>query len=152
MRSARSCARCRGRPTSGSRSSWPMTAPRPATAAVIAAWTSHMPVPLRHVWHEDRGFRLAEIRNRAIEASAGGYCIFLDGDCVARPSFVAAHRALAEPAHFVTGNRILLSQLLSERIRRESLGPERWGLARFFAHRWRGELNRAAPLIRLPLG
>ena len=123
-----------------------------ATSEAVEGWKPRLGVPLRHVWHEDRGFRLAEIRNRAIGASAGGYCIFLDGDCVARPSFVAAHRALAEPAHFVTGNRVLLSRLLSERILRQSLEPERWGLGRFLAHRWRGELNRAAPLIRLPLG
>jgi glycosyltransferase involved in cell wall biosynthesis len=123
-----------------------------ATGEAVQACKPRLGVPLKHVWHEDRGFRLAEIRNRAIGASAGGYCIFLDGDCIARPSFVAAHRALAEPGHFVTGNRILLSRLLSERILREGLEPESWGLGRFVAHRWRGELNRAAPLIRLPLG
>jgi glycosyltransferase involved in cell wall biosynthesis len=123
-----------------------------ATGEAVQAWKPRLGVPLKHVWHEDRGFRLAEIRNRAIGASAGGYCIFLDGDCIARPGFVAAHRALAEPGHFVTGNRILLSRLLSERILREGLEPESWGLGRFVAHRWRGELNRAAPLIRLPLG
>jgi glycosyltransferase involved in cell wall biosynthesis len=123
-----------------------------ATADAVEAWKPRLGVPLKHVWHEDRGFRLAEIRNCAIRASAGGYCIFLDGDCIARPGFVAAHRALAEPAHFVTGNRILLSRLLSERILREGLEPECWSLGRFLAHRWRGELNRAAPLIRLPLG
>ena len=64
-----------------------------ATARVVESW-SHMPVALKHVRHEDRGFRLAEIRNRAILASAGFYCIFLDGDCLVRPNFVAAHRRL----------------------------------------------------------
>ena len=66
-----------------------------------------------HVWHEDRGFRAAEIRNRAILAARGSYCIFLDGDCIARPDFVATHRRLAEPGWFVTGNRILLSRALT---------------------------------------
>jgi glycosyltransferase involved in cell wall biosynthesis len=125
---------------------------RPATAAVVAAWTSHMPVPLKHVWHEDRGFRLAEIRNRAIRASAGTYCIFLDGDCMARPDYVAAHRGLAEPGYFVTGNRVLLSPALSERVLAGGLEPEIWGLEHFLARRWRGDVNRFAPLIGLPLG
>jgi glycosyltransferase involved in cell wall biosynthesis len=125
---------------------------RPATAAVVAAWTSHMPVPLKHVWHEDRGFRLAEIRNRAIRASAGTYCIFLDGDCMARPDYVAAHRGLAEPGYFVTGNRVLLSPALSERVLAGGLEPESWGLENFLARRWRGDVNRFAPLIGLPLG
>ena len=51
---------------------------------------------LAHVWHEHQNFRAAEIRNRAILASSGEICIFLDGDCLALPGFIAAHRALAE--------------------------------------------------------
>jgi glycosyltransferase involved in cell wall biosynthesis len=125
---------------------------RPATAGLIESWKSRMPVPLRHVWHEDRGFRLAEIRNRAILACTGGYCIFLDGDCIARRDFIAAHRRLAERRCFVTGNRVLLSQRLSKRILSEKLEPERWSLKRLIATRWQGDINRAAPLIRLPLG
>ncbi len=125
---------------------------RPATAAVVAAWTSRMPVPLKHVWHEDRGFRLAEIRNRAIRASAGAYCIFLDGDCIARPDCVAAHRRLAEPGYFVTGNRVLLSAASSERILADELEPESWGLVHFLTQGWRGDVNRVAPLVALPLG
>jgi glycosyltransferase involved in cell wall biosynthesis len=123
---------------------------RPATMAVIATWMSRM--RLKRVWHEDRGFRLAEIRNRAIRASAGTYCIFLDGDCMARPNFVAAHRALAEPGYFVTGNRVLLSPALSQRILAGELEPECWRLERFLAQRWRGNINRVAPLIGFPLG
>ena len=45
----------------------------------------------------DRGFRAAEIRNRAILTARGTYCIFLDRDCIVRPDFVATHRHLAEP-------------------------------------------------------
>ena len=125
---------------------------RPATAAVVAAWTSRMPVPLKHVWHEDRGFRVAEIRNRAIRASAGTYCIFLDGDCMARPDYVAAHRRLAEPGYFVTGNRVLLSPAWSERVLAGGLEPESSGLEHFLARRWRRDVNRFSPLIGLPLG
>src|ERR1700694_5967991 len=125
---------------------------RPATAAAIAAWTSRMPVPLKHVWHEDRGFRIAEIRNRAIRASAGSYCIFLDGDCIARPDFVAAHRRLAEPGCFVTGNRILLSRELTERLLRGGVGPGRWGFADWVTERAQRNVNRFAPLLDLPLG
>ncbi len=124
----------------------------PATAQVIREWASRMPAPLKHVWHEDRGFRLAEIRNRAIRASEGRYCIFLDGDCLARPGFVAAHRRLAEPGRFVTGNRLLLSQRLTRRILAEGLEAESWRLARWIACRTRGDINRLAPLLSLPLG
>jgi glycosyltransferase involved in cell wall biosynthesis len=125
---------------------------RPATARVVETWRERMPERLRHVWQEDRGFRAAEARNRAIAASAGNYCIFLDGDCIARPDFVAAHRRLAEPGYFVTGNRVLLSPALSERILAGGLEPESWRLGQLLAQRQSGNLNRVAPLIGLPLG
>ena len=123
-----------------------------ATARVVSDWATRMPVRVRHVWHPDQGFRLAEIRNRAIRASAGAYCVFLDGDCITRSDFVAAHRRLAEPGWFVTGNRILLSRELTERILRAGLEPEQWRLAEWLGERARRQVNRFAPLLDLPLG
>jgi len=123
-----------------------------ATARVVGDWATRMPVPLRHVWHADHGFRLAEIRNRAIRASAGAYCVFLDGDCITRSDFVAGHRRLAERGWFVTGNRILLSSELTERILRVGLEPEQWRLAEWLAERANRHVNRFAPLLDLPLG
>ena len=124
----------------------------PATAALVDAWQGKVGRRLAHVWHEDRGFRAAEIRNRAILAARGSYCIFLDGDCIARPDFVAIHRRLAAPCAFVTGNRVLLSAELTARVLREGLTPERWSLARWLAERVRSGVNRLAPLLHLPLG
>lgn len=124
----------------------------PATRRVIDACSSPPPFPIKHVWHEDRGFRLAEIRNRAILQSGGDYCIFLDGDCIPPAGFVAAHRRLAEPGWFVAGNRALLSPALSARVESERLTPERWGALRWVGARLRGEVNRLAPLVALPLG
>jgi glycosyltransferase involved in cell wall biosynthesis len=125
---------------------------RPATTSTVESFVARMPVALKHVWHEDRGFRVAEIKNRAIRAASGRYCVFVDGDCIARADFVAAHRRLAEAGRFVTGNRVLLSRGLSERILSSGLEPECWGLGHFLAGRWRGAVNRVAPLVRLPLG
>jgi glycosyltransferase involved in cell wall biosynthesis len=124
----------------------------PATARVVRDWAARNTLPIKHVWHEDRGFRLAEIRNRGIRASSGAYIVFIDGDCIARPDFVAKHRRLAEPCWFVTGTRILLSHELTDRILHEGLEPELWGLARFLAHRLRHHFNRVAPLLALRLG
>jgi glycosyltransferase involved in cell wall biosynthesis len=124
----------------------------PVTGAVIETWKAKLAVPLVHVWQEDRGFRLAEIRNRAIAASAGGYLVFLDGDCIAPSRFVAAHRALAEPSCFVAGNRALMSRTLTEEVLTNDLEPERWGPAAWARRRARGDVNRLLPLISLPLG
>ena len=124
----------------------------PDTAALIEDWKGQLGAPLRHVWHEHRDFRAGEIRNRGILASRGRYCIFLDGDCIAGPDFVARHRALAEPGWFVTGNRVLLTQRLTAAVLREHLEPERWGLRDWIGQRFTGGLNRLAPVLNLPLG
>jgi glycosyltransferase involved in cell wall biosynthesis len=122
----------------------------PATAGVVRKWAGKAPVPVRHVWHEDRGFRLADIRNRGILASAGAYVAFVDGDCIARPGFVAAHRRLAEAGWFVSGTRVLLSQDLTNRILHHGLEPECWTLTDWLVRRWRHEINRVTPLVDLP--
>ena len=123
-----------------------------ATAKLVDAWKARLSCRLDHVWHADRGFRAAEIRNRAILAARGTYCVFLDGDCIVRPDFIATHRRLAEPGWFVTGNRVLLSAELTTEVLREKLNPESWGFGRWFAERWRGGVNRLSALLHLPLG
>jgi glycosyltransferase involved in cell wall biosynthesis len=124
----------------------------PRTRALIAAWVANSAVRLEHVWQEDRGFRAGEARNRAVLASRGDYCVFLDGDCIPRPDFVAVHRALAEPGWFVTGNRVLMSRELTERVLAEASEIERWSLSAFTALRRHRKINRLAPLLSLPLG
>jgi glycosyltransferase involved in cell wall biosynthesis len=128
----------------------------PVTAATIAGWQSALAVPVKHAWQTHRGFRAGEARNRAILASGGALCVFLDGDCVPRPTFVARHRGLAEPGWFVTGNRILLSPGLTAASLAE--GPQtdtdvtKWSLAQIVARRAQGDLNRILPALTLPLG
>jgi glycosyltransferase involved in cell wall biosynthesis len=123
-----------------------------ATKRLIEEWKSRFGGRLTHVWQPDEGFRLAEIRNRAILAATGDYCIFLDGDCIARRNFVATHRALAQPGWFVTGNRLLMSRALSERILRGKFEPENWTLGAWWRARRTGEIRRLAPLAVMPLG
>ncbi len=125
---------------------------RPDTAAVVKTWQGRCGRRVVHVWHPDDGFRLAAIRNHAIVAAQGAYRVFLDGDCLARGDFVAAHRALAEPGWFVTGNRVLLSRALTARVLRENLTAECWTMAQWLASRFGCGINRLAPLVALPLG
>jgi glycosyltransferase involved in cell wall biosynthesis len=99
------------------------------------------------VWHPHDGFRAAAIRNRAVEASRGDYLVFLDGDCVPRPSFVERHLALGEPGWFVAGNRALLSeQATSGFLTSGGRLPGYWLLSRL-----RGDINRIGPLLTLPI-
>lgn len=124
----------------------------PETAEVIKNWKERIGVPLKHAWHQHQGFRGSEIRNRAIRISAGKYCIFLDGDCLARDDFVATHRKLAEAGWFVAGNRILLSPKLTAKVLAEGVTAEAWDLATLSRERLAGGVNRLLPALRLPLG
>lgn len=124
----------------------------PPTAAMVETWTPKLGVPLAHVWHGHSGFRAAEIRNRALAVARGTYCIFLDGDCIARPDFVAVHRRLAEPGWFVSGNRVLMSEMLTEFSLARAQEPERWTFIAWCGLRFHKGINRLMPLLRLPLG
>ena len=124
----------------------------PATAELVEVWKANVGHRVVHVWHPDDGFRAAEIRNRAVLASAGWYCIFLDGDCIVRPDFIAVHRGLSEQGAFVTGNRILLSHDLTKKVLRKKMSPETWKFSRWLSERRRGGVNRLSALLHLPLG
>jgi glycosyltransferase involved in cell wall biosynthesis len=124
----------------------------PDTASVIESWTSRLTIPIKHVWQQHQGFRGAEIRNRGITVSAGAYCVFLDGDCLAPADFLANHRRLAEPGWFVAGNRILLSAKLTEAVLAGSLPAETWHFSELVSRRVRGGVNRLLPALRVPFG
>lgn len=79
------------------------------TGALVAGYEG-----VKHVWHKDEGFRLAQIRNRALLSAAGDWIVFLDGDCICPPHFVAQHQRLACAESIVAGNRRLLSPTESE--------------------------------------
>ena len=89
---------------------------RDDTRAVIDRERSRLPVPLVHVWHEDTGFRLAAIRNKAIAAARGDYILQIDGDILLHPGFVQAHAAFARPGSWVQGSRALLERPITERL------------------------------------
>lgn len=81
----------------------------PETATVIEAFrAAHPGIMLRHVWHEDTGFRKAAILNRAIASSDADFLIFIDGDVMIHPGFVARHIALARPDRWSSGSLIRL--------------------------------------------
>jgi glycosyltransferase involved in cell wall biosynthesis len=88
----------------------------PATTAVVAAWRRNLQVPLRHVWQEDRGFRLARSRNAALAIARGDYIVLVDGDMVLHPRFIEDHMHCARPDCFIQGARPQLSPAASARL------------------------------------
>lgn len=86
------------------------------TKNVIKKHKEDFPVLITHIWHQDNGFRLSEIRNKAIINSKYEYIIQIDGDVVLHPYFIKDHKELAQKNCFVTGSRVLLMPKLTKEI------------------------------------
>jgi glycosyltransferase involved in cell wall biosynthesis len=86
------------------------------TREAVAALQARSPVPMKHVWQEDIGFRAARARNLGTLAAQGDYIIFIDGDCVPQKDFIANHRRLSKRGYVVTGSRVLLSEDYTRRL------------------------------------
>ena len=120
------------------------------TRALVEELCARSPVPMRHVWQPDDGFRLAESRNNGILAATGDYIVTLDGDCVPQHDFIARHRALAEPGYMVTGSRILLSEAFSKRVLFDAIDLQSLSVGEILRYRLQG-LGKAAQLLaKLP--
>ncbi len=91
------------------------------TRDLIAGFAEESDFPIRHIWHEDLGYRRSIILNAAILASRGEYLVFSDGDCIPRRDFVAVHMGLRKPGHFLSGGSVYLSMEVSETIGKEDV-------------------------------
>jgi len=121
----------------------------PETTSVIKKYQARASFKISHVWQEDRGFRAAAARNRALAEIDARYVIFTDGDCVPMPDFVAQHRQLAELGWFVTGNRVLLSSGFTKKVLKDTLPIYNWSWLQWLAIWAKRDINRLLPLLRL---
>ncbi len=68
------------------------------TRLVRDRFRNDFPVPLLHVWQEDKGYRRSAILNKALrKVDSKNYVIFIDGDIILHHHFIADHARLAEP-------------------------------------------------------
>ena len=121
------------------------------TRQAVAALQARAPLPVRHVWQEDKGFRAARARNLGTLAANGNYIVFLDGDCVPQRNFISQHRKLAQRGHLVSGSRVLLSEAATRRTLEQHLDLQRLSVAEKLRWRLGGDLNKVVQLmITLP--
>lgn len=115
------------------------------TRETFENWGKQQPFRTVHVWQPHEGFRRARILNQAIARAQGDYLVFLDGDTVPHPRFIADHLALARPGAFIQGHRALLKEKAA-----------RWfGTGGFAADRrrafWTGQLEGLKHSYRWPV-
>lgn len=85
----------------------------PATQAVITSFIAASLVPTRLVAQPHEGFRVARLRNLAIGATPLEYLVFIDGDMVLHPEFIADHARTARPGSYTQGIRVLADARLT---------------------------------------
>jgi glycosyltransferase involved in cell wall biosynthesis len=105
---------------------------------------------IRHVWHEDIGFRKCRILNRAIVETRAEYLIFTDGDCIPHPQFVAGHVRLAHPGHFVSGGCVRLSDVTTRAIAAQDVLDGKVFDARWLQAQGESSLNLRKLLLSSP--
>lgn len=94
---------------------------KPSTKALIESYAKNYPVPVRHLWHEDLGYRRQEILNVAIMEAAHEYIIMTDGDCIPRKDFVEIHAQQAEKGKFLSGGYCKLPMKTSKVITKDDI-------------------------------
>ena len=86
------------------------------TANVIKEFSNKFKLKIIHSWQEDKGFRAAMSRNKAIAKAKNEYIIMIDGDMILHPNFIKDHVCFAKHNSFVQGMRAKLSEKKSNDI------------------------------------
>lgn len=114
------------------------------TSELVRRFIEKSPIPIVHIWQEDKGFRLAAIRNRSVAAAKGDYIIQIDGDIMLHRDFVKDHKEAAKKGFYIKGNRVRLDRKLTEDICRT-------GRSRVILPWEKGIMSGRAKGLRMPL-
>lgn len=74
------------------------------------------PFPIKHVCHEDKGFRKNKILNEALRIAQGEYMIFIDGDCLLHKRFIEEHVKHQKPDVCLFGRRAMLDRKTTDKL------------------------------------
>ncbi len=113
-----------------------------STKAVVDEFARSCSVPVEHVWHEDKGFRLAAIRNKAVAAAREDYIIQIDGDVICPAHFVEDHLSVARRGCQVNGGRAMLDSRITEHLLQGTLKKLHW---------WSCGVGNRMNALRIPL-
>ena len=92
------------------------------TEKLITNYQESSSLNIIYSWQEDKGFRAAKSRNKAIAISNFEYIVLVDGDMILHPKFIQDHLDNAEPGYFIQGTRVLLTQKRTQQALNNSTG------------------------------
>jgi glycosyltransferase involved in cell wall biosynthesis len=126
----------------------------PDTRDLIASFSARATVPVRAVSQPHEGFRLTRLRNLGIAATAVDYLVFIDGDMLLHPEFIADHVACARRGCFTQGVRVRADAgLTHELIADPATAARLWSPRPWSPGLWSAGLGglRRAYLLRSPV-
>ncbi|RYF91627.1 MAG: glycosyltransferase [Chitinophagaceae bacterium] len=84
------------------------------TLEFLSVWRERCSFPLKHLHQPDAGFRKCRALNLSIKAAESDLLIFIDGDCVPHPKFVAEYINCKAPHRVLYGRRVMLGEAISK--------------------------------------
>jgi glycosyltransferase involved in cell wall biosynthesis len=90
------------------------------------------PFRIKHIWHEDLGWRKNIILNKAVVAAEAEYVVFIDGDCLLEKHFLEDHYNSRKMGEVITGRRVLLTQNITDTLLNSSLNTFNFKFKLFF--------------------
>jgi len=88
----------------------------PSTRKVVDDFIARTSVPTRVVSQPHSGFRVTRLRNLAIAATAMEYLVFIDGDMLLHPEFIADHARICRRGFYTQGVRTHADAAQTERL------------------------------------
>ena len=116
---------------------------RSETKNFIIGLQKNFPCKLKHVWQEDKGFRLSKSRNKSIALAKYEYIIVIDGDMLLHKDFIKDHVKVAKKNTYIQGSRALLQEKYTIKTLKENF----FSKPPFFSNASKNKGN----LIRSPL-
>src|SRR6478609_6936526 len=88
----------------------------PSTREVVDDFIAHTSAPTRRVSQPHSGFRVTRLRNLAIAATDMDYLVFIDGDMLLHPEFIADHAHFCRRGFYTQGVRAQADSLQTGRL------------------------------------
>lgn len=86
------------------------------TKKIISDYKTKFKTPVKHIWHDDIGFRKSLILNKAVKQINSEYIVQIDGDIIIHRDFVRDHLNAAKPGYFIQGSRSMITEEKSKKI------------------------------------